>query len=129
MRLTRLLPAVLVLGLALALVGCSGGGGGGSTSGGYGTPPASNPPSGSGTAAPTVIEKGFAFSPATLEVKVGDTVTFKNEDSAPHNVKIDGKELGNQDPGASVTWSAAAAGTFPYSCTIHPSMTGEIVVK
>jgi len=76
-----------------------------------------------------VIEKGLAFSPATLEVKVSDTVTFKNEDSAPHNVKIDGKELGNQDPGASVTWSAAAAGTFPYSCTIHPSMTGEVVVK
>jgi len=127
MRLTRLLPAVLVFGLALALVGCSVGGG--STSGGYGTPPANNPPGGSGTAAPTVIEKGLAFSPATLEVKVSDTVTFKNEDSAPHNVKIDGKELGNQDPGASVTWSAAAAGTFPYSCTIHPSMTGEVVVK
>ncbi len=49
---------------------------------------------------PTVVEKGFAFDPATLDVKVGDTVTFKNEDSAPHNVKIDGKELGAQDPGA-----------------------------
>ena len=75
------------------------------------------------------MEKGFAFDPATLDVKVGDTVTFKNEDSAPHNVKIDGKELGAQDPGASVTWTAATAGSFPYTCTIHPSMAGEIIVK
>lgn len=126
MKLGRILTAVLLLGLVLALVGCSGGGS--SSGSGTGTAPAATAPSGSG-ATPTVIEKGFAFDPATLEVKVGDTVTFKNEDSAPHVVKIDGKELGNQDPGASVTWTAAAAGTFPYSCTIHPSMTGEIVVK
>jgi plastocyanin len=126
MKLRRVLTAVLLLGLALALVGCSSGG---STGAGSGTPPAGTSSSGSGATAATVVEKGFAFDPATLDVKVGDTVTFKNEDSAPHNVSIDGKELGSQDPGASVTWTAATAGSFPYSCTIHPSMTGEIVVK
>ena len=126
MKFRRAMAAVLLLGLMLALVGCSSGGG--STGGGYSTPPAGTSSSGS-AAGTTVVEKGFAFSPATLDVKVGDTVTFKNEDSAPHNVKIDGKELGSQDPGASVTWTASAAGSFPYSCIIHPSMTGEIVVK
>jgi plastocyanin len=127
MKFRRAMAAVLLLGLVMVLVGCSSSGG--STGGGYSTPPAGTSTSGSAATGTTVVEKGFAFSPATLDVKVGDTVTFKNEDSAPHNVKIDGKELGSQDPGASVTWTASAAGSFPYSCTIHPSMTGEIVVK
>jgi plastocyanin len=125
-KLNRRIAAVLLLVLVTALVGCTGGGG--ST-----TPPAATPPSGSGAApaasAPTVVEKGLAFDPSTLEVKIGDTVTFKNEDTAPHIVQIDGQDLGQQEPGASVTWTAATAGTFPYSCTIHPSMTGEIIVK
>lgn len=77
----------------------------------------------------TVTEKGFAFSPASVTVKVGDTVTFTNEDSAPHEVTIDGKDLGSQTQGASVTWKAEKAGTFPYSCVIHPSMTGEVTVE
>jgi plastocyanin len=127
MKFRRAMAAVVLLGLVMVLVGCSSGGG--STGGGYSTPPAGTSSSGSAATGTTVVEKGFAFSPATLDVKVGDTVTFKNEDSAPHNVKIDGKELGSQDPGASVTWTASAAGSFPYSCIIHPSMTGEIVVK
>jgi plastocyanin len=44
-------------------------------------------------------------------------------------VRIDGKELGEQAQGASVTWKAEKAGTYPYTCTIHPSMSGTIVVK
>ena len=111
MKRSRTFLAVLLLGLVLALAGC----GGGSAGGGSGTAPAATQPSGSGAAAATVVEKNFAFEPATLEVKVGDTVTFSNEDSAPHNVEIDGTELGSQDPGASVTWTASAAGTVPYS--------------
>lgn len=127
MKLRTALVAALLLGLVMSLAGCSGGGG--STGGGYATPPATAPSGGTGAASPTVVEKGFAFTPATLEVKVGDTVTFKNEDTAPHNVSIDGKELGAQDPGANVTWTASKAGSFPYTCTIHPSMAGEITVK
>jgi plastocyanin len=122
MKYCKLLPVILMLALALALVGCSSGSATTPTTTGSST-------GGSSSAGATVVEKGFAFDPATLEVKVGDTVTFKNEDSAPHNVKIDGKELGTQDQGASVTWTASAAGSFPYTCTIHPSMAGEIVVK
>ena len=40
-----------------------------------------------------------------------------------------GGELGTQGQGEIVTWTAEKAGAFPYSCTIHPSMTGEIIVK
>jgi len=125
MKLSKALVTVTLLVLVLGLVGCSGSGGSTTT----------NPPSGGvntvGTpaAGATVVEKNFAFEPATLEVKVGDTVTFKNEDSASHVVSIDGKELGNQAPGASVTWTAEKAGSFPYTCTIHPSMNGLITVK
>jgi plastocyanin len=124
MKFRRALVAILLLVLVLALVGCSGKSGSTTTN-----PPSSGTTTVDTPAGATVIEKNFAFSPATLDVKVGDTVTFKNEDSAPHNVSIDGKELGTQDPGASVTWTADKAGSFPYTCVIHPSMNGVIAVK
>ena len=116
--------------LALALAGCSASsGGGGDTGGGYGTG-ATTPPSGGGSSAATVVtEKELAFTPAEITVKVGDTVTFTNADSVPHNVKIDGQVLATHGPGESVTWKATTAGTFPYSCGIHPSMTGTVVVQ
>jgi plastocyanin len=124
MRFSKAFAAILLLVLVLALVGCSGGSSSTTNPPSSGTTTVDKPATGA-----TVVEKSFAFEPATIDVKVGDTVTFKNEDSAPHNVSIDGKELGNQDPGASVTWTAEKAGTFPYTCTIHPSMNGTIVVK
>lgn len=117
---TRLLAFSVLIALSLVLSACSSGGGATpSTSGGGGQ-------TNSGT---TVVEQNFAFNPSTLTVKVGDTVTFENQDSTAHDVKIDGKDLGSQDPGKSVTWTASKAGSFPYQCIIHPSMTGTIVVK
>jgi plastocyanin len=105
--------AVLLAGVALlAVAGCTSGG---STSGG-------------GAGGTTVVEKNFAFSPNALTVNVGDTVTFTNQDSATHEVSIDGKDLGQQATGQSVTWKAATAGTFPFKCIIHPSMTGRVTV-
>jgi len=131
MRHARILVAILALGLVLALVGCGGSGDGDSTGyGGSTTPPAEDTPgSTSGTSGTTITEEGLAFSPTTLTVKVGDTVTFTNNDSAPHNVLIDDQELGTQGQGDSKTWTATAAGSFPFSCTVHPSMTGEITVE
>ncbi len=114
-RQGSLLVALLVI--AVILAGCASSGTG------------SSPSSGSAASGTTITEKGFAFDPADATVKVGDTVTFINEDAAPHNVKIDGTELGNQNQGESKTWTASKAGSFPYSCVIHPSMTGAITVK
>jgi plastocyanin len=124
-RRSALALTALVLFVALmVLTGCASSGGkattGGGTSGGGTTPAAS------GT---TVTEKNIAFSPTTVNAAVGDTVTFVNEDSMTHDVSVDGKDLGAQAPGEKVTWTAEKTGTFPFKCLIHPSMTGEIVVK
>ena len=77
----------------------------------------------------TVLEKDFAFVPSTLTVGVGDKVVFKNTDSVSHQVRIDGTNLALQAADASVVWTAPRTGTFPFSCVLHPSMTGQITVK
>jgi OOP family OmpA-OmpF porin len=73
--------------------------------------------------------KNFAFSPSTLTAKVGETITFKNEDTTQHNVKINGQESGPIDPGKDWTVKIDKAGAYPFSCTIHPSMTGQLTVQ
>ena len=77
---------------------------------------------------------GFAFDPASIEVSAGATVTWTNDDGAQHTVTAG--EPGTPedtfaetlDPGSSAEITFDEAGTFPYFCTIHPSMTGEVVV-
>jgi plastocyanin len=76
----------------------------------------------------TIVEKGFAFSPTSLSVSVGDTVTFMNEDSVPHHVVVGTDDLGVQPPGQTLTWTASTAGTIGVKCLIHPSMTAQITV-
>lgn len=136
MRTSRWLAiGVLLIAITVALAGCgSGSGGYNNNSGGTGGTSGSGSTGGTtggttGTADNTIVAKDFAFSPSTLDVSVGDTVTFTNEDSAAHDIEIDGQNLGRISNGESVTWTADAAGTFPYVCTIHPSMKGTIVVK
>ena len=68
--------------------------------------------------------KGFAFGPGTVKVKVGDTITWTNDDSAPHTVTAKrGGELdsGNLAQGASFEFKASRAGTIEYFCAIHPT--------
>lgn len=77
----------------------------------------------------TVIERNNTFRPSTITVQVGDTVTFTNADTSPHEVEIDGERLGEQAQGQSVKWKAEKAGDFPYKCTIHPQMAGEVIVE
>ena len=73
----------------------------------------------------------FSFSPATLTVAVGATVTWVNHDDVPHNiVSNDGlfkSKVMDTDEKFSSTFTKA--GTFPYFCGIHPKMTGKIVVQ
>ncbi|MAZ15989.1 MAG: copper-binding protein [Ahrensia sp.] len=75
-----------------------------------------------------VTIKGFAFSPATLTVAAGDTVTFTNEDSAPHTATAgDGSfDTGRLNKGASATVTIAGAGNHAYKCNFHASMKGTI---
>jgi plastocyanin len=75
--------------------------------------------------------KGMAFDPPTLEVAAGDTITFTNEDSAPHTATaLDGSfDTGRLGKGDSAQVTIAAAGAFDYKCNIHPSMKGAVTAK
>ena len=77
-------------------------------------------------AAHTVTIEGFAFAPAALAVSVGDTVTFTNNDNAPHTATGDGFDTGRLRRGQSATVTISAAGTLAYRCQFHPNMRGTI---
>lgn len=70
------------------------------------------------------------FTPATMTVQVGDTITWTNQDVAIHNaVALDGSFGTDQlATGVSGSITFSAVGTFPYRCTIHPSMLGSVIV-
>ncbi|MGH2557857.1 MAG: cupredoxin domain-containing protein, partial [Thermomicrobiales bacterium] len=72
----------------------------------------------------------FAFAPGSVEVAVGTTVTWTNNDTAPHTVTAeDGTfDSGVIDPGGSFSFTFEEEGSFAYSCTIHPRMTAAVEV-
>lgn len=78
---------------------------------------------------PVAIE-GFKF-PASITVKAGDSVTWTNNDRAPHTVTADNGAFDKQvaASGGSATITFSAAGTFAYHCNVHPTMTGTVVVQ
>jgi plastocyanin len=73
--------------------------------------------------------QNFAFSPATLIIKKGATVTWTNNDSAPHQIKSATFNSSSLSNGQSFSFTFNDIGSFDYSCAIHPSMTGKIVVE
>jgi plastocyanin len=77
----------------------------------------------------TVSLENISFNPAQVDVAVGGTVTFMNNDSVQHNVAGDTWSSGPLDPGKSFSQTFPTAGSFPIRCTIHPSMTGTVNVK
>jgi plastocyanin len=82
-------------------------------------------------AASEVAIRDFAFDPATLEVAVGTTVTWRNGGVAPHtSTATDGGfDTGRIDPGQNATATFDQPGTFAYRCAFHPNMEGEVVVR
>ena len=74
---------------------------------------------------------GFAFSPATVTVSVGDMVTWTNNDGVTHTATADGGQFdtGNISGGGSDSTTFDTAGTFAYHCRIHSAMTGRVVVQ
>ena len=95
-----------------------------------------SPSSSSSTQSPqttsSVTIANFAFTPASITVKKGTTVTWTNQDSTAHTVtETDGQdgpkssELGN---GQAYSFTYNTAGTFKYHCSIHPDMTGTVTV-
>jgi plastocyanin len=140
MRRRFLVPMLLCAG-ALAFAGCgsssnssSGGGSSSSTpaapatTSGGGATTEGSASSGGGVA---VAMKNIAFAPTTVNVKVGQKITWTNDDSVPHNVtsqsgeKISSSTFGK---GGTFSFTPTKAGTIKYVCTIHPGMDGTIVV-
>lgn len=126
------LPAA-ALAVGLCAAACSGSSSG-SGSGGYGAPAAPAPkPSATAAAAAagtTIDIRSFSFSPHTLSVKAGTKVTVTNDDTTSHTWTATGGafDSGELAHGSSYSFVFSKAGTFSYACSIHPSMTGSVVV-
>ncbi|HEY4561887.1 MAG TPA: cupredoxin family copper-binding protein, partial [Thermoanaerobaculia bacterium] len=97
--------------------------------------PATGPPGGGGAkakkaASASVTMGDFFFSPASVTVAVGDTVTWHNTGQAPHTATAnDGSfDTGTINAGGSGSHTFSSAGTFSYICTIHPNMKGTVRV-
>lgn len=75
-----------------------------------------------------VAIKGFKFEPDRLEVEVGDTVIWTNEDIVPHLVTAEKFKLKSMDQGESSSLRTKQKGAFPYFCRFHPTMKAELVV-
>ena len=73
---------------------------------------------------------GFAFSPQSITIAVGDTVTWSNADAQGHTATADDGsfDTGTIAGGTSKSATFSTAGTFTYHCKIHPAMTATIVV-
>ena len=74
---------------------------------------------------------GSAFSPGSVTVAVGDTVTWTNADAQNHTATADDGswDTGTISSSTPKSVTLATAGTFPYHCKIHPSMTATLVVQ
>ena len=89
--------------------------------------PSSGEPSGQ---AVVVTIDGFAFKQSTITVTTGTVVTWVNRDDMPHTVREAKKAFASPvlDTGDRFSHRFTAPGTYEYYCSIHPKMTGKVVV-
>jgi plastocyanin len=117
------------VGFALALAAC-----GGKPSAPAPSPPPAAPPAAGTTVTILAGARGLgagAYGANPLTVAAGTTVTWQNADSVPHTSTADGGawSSGNIAAGGQFSVMLNAAGSYPYHCAIHASMTGRIVVQ
>jgi plastocyanin len=83
-----------------------------------------------GFAAVHVIMRNMKFSPASIEIKPGETVEWTNEDITPHTATSAPLfDSGSIDSDKSWRHTFTEPGNFPYTCTFHPDMKGTVTVK
>jgi len=129
MNMTRILLALCAV-VALAAAGC-GSSDSGSTSSGSSSSASTGAASSSGGGV-TIKMQNIAFDPKAVTVKVGQKVTWTNEDSVDHNVTSQSGETIKSDnfgKGATFSFTPEKAGTIKYVCTIHPGMTATLTVS
>jgi plastocyanin len=73
----------------------------------------------------------FSFTPPTLTVKAGTQITWTNADDIPHTVVSEDQSFKSKvlDTDEKFTFMASKPGTYSYFCSIHPKMTGRVVVE
>jgi len=83
------------------------------------------------TAPVTVKISNFVFAAQTITVAPGTTVTWVNEDDIPHTVVAKNQAFRSKvlDTGERFSFTFAKAGDFDYFCSLHPHMTGRILVR
>ena len=81
--------------------------------------------------ASAVSNDNFTFNPQKLTVKAGTTVTWTNKDDSPHAIAAVGKEFKSKvlDTDNSFSFTFTTPGSYNYFCSLHPHMTGTIVVE
>ena len=79
----------------------------------------------------TVKIDNFTFDPPRLTVKAGTTVTWYNEDDIPHTVAATGRQFRSKtlDTDGKFSFTFTTPGSYEYFCSLHPHMTGVIVVE
>ena len=83
-------------------------------------------------AAPVEVKiDNFSFGPTTLTVAAGTTVTWTNRDDIPHTVVSDDKIFKSKvlDTDEKFSYTFSKPGIYPYFCSLHPKMTGKVVVQ
>lgn len=73
----------------------------------------------------------FAFAPAEITINAGESVTWSNDDGAPHGLAYHDGAKGTDLllPGATFSRRFDRPGTFDYNCAVHPYMTGRVIVR
>ncbi len=83
-------------------------------------------------AAGAISIDNFTFTPQTLTVKTGTTVTWTNKDDIPHGIASDNNAFARSkalDTDDSFSFTFTTPGTYHYFCYVHPHMTGTVVVE
>ena len=112
---------IMVLSVIL-LTGCTKAGT--SPYGDTSAPPAASQPN-------TVVMSNISFGPDSIIVPVGTAISWQNNDGVNHTSTSDTGlwDTGVISPGTSKSVTFNTAGSFPYHCTVHPMMTGTVIVK
>ena len=130
MNMRRILLALGAV-VALSAAGCGSSNSSSTSSGSSSSASTSTAAASSSGGGVAIKMQNIAFDPKSVTVKVGQKVTWTNEDTVDHNVTSQSGETIKSDnfgKGATFSFTPTKAGTIKYVCTIHPGMTATLTV-